>query len=98
MKKSLIKICIVIILVLYCLLDRFIIAIPFIAALSVFFLTELRSLKRSSLTNLIYSKRFFYLIIFSILILFKSPNEEEAKFQIIMSVLMASSFLLYFYI
>lgn len=99
MKKNLIKICIVIVLILYCLLDRFIIVVPFIVVLLLLFLADLKSLKYSNLANLIYPKRFFYLIIFSILMLLRSPNIEEAKFQIIiMSVLMVSSFLLYFYI
>src|SRR5690554_2410489 len=99
MKKNLIKICIVIVLILYCLLDRFIIVVPFIVVLLLLFLADLKSLKYSNLANLIYPKRFFYLIIFSILMLLRSPNIEEAKFQIIiMSVLMVTSFLLYFYI
>lgn len=100
MKKGLIKICIVIILILYCLLDRFIIVIPFIVTLLLLFLTEFKSLKFSNVaTNLIYPKRYFYLILFSIIMLLRSPNIEEAKFQIIvMTVLMVTSFLLYFYI
>lgn len=87
------------ILILYCFLDRFVIVLPLVLILSLFFLSEINKIKRFGLQNLVYTKRLLIFTFLSLFTLTWSPNIGDASIQIlILLMLVFVSFLLYYFI
>jgi len=99
MKQTIIKIIIVAILILYCFFNKFVVVLPFVIILFLFFLHELYTATKKDLTGLIYSERLTLFIVYSTITLIWSPNREEALFQLsILIILVVVSFLLFYFI
>lgn len=99
MKVNILKFLIFSIIILYCLLDKFTMILPFVLILSLMFIFDVKSLNRMSLKGNYYSNNVLWLMILGILSLNWAPNIDDSLLQIAkLLMLYVVSFLLFFYI